>query len=57
MTSYPAQRSGEAGASTNWNGSFRDIDLRGGLTGTGRRRIYVNAISLPQTCRSNWHAT
>jgi len=25
-------------------------------TGVGRRRVYVNAISLPQTCRSNWHA-
>ena len=26
------------------------------LSTLGRRRVYVNAISLPQTCRSNWHA-
>ena len=29
MTSRPAQRIGEAGASTNWDGSYRDIDLQG----------------------------
>jgi len=22
----------------------------------GRRRVYVNSIALPQTCRSSWHA-
>jgi hypothetical protein len=23
----------------------------------GRRRVYTKTISMPQTCRSNWHVT
>lgn len=26
------------------------------VTGVGRRRAYADSISMPQTCRSNWHA-
>ena len=27
------------------------------MTPQGRRRVYAKTISMPQTCRTNWHVT
>jgi hypothetical protein len=39
-----------------WSRSAFSLDSNRWPAAVGRRRVYVNSISLPQTCRSNWHA-
>jgi hypothetical protein len=36
---------------------FWPINLDQGMTPQGRRRVCAKTISMPQTCRSNWHVT
>ena len=38
------------------NDRFAALDWTFWTTALGRGRVFVNSISLPQTCLSNWHA-